>query len=194
MREHRCLEDFPGEFHVRATGVARRTGACARDRPRDGALTGSVDLVVSEDDPSRPDVTDLLERHLAFAHEVTPEGHVHALDVQRLLDPSVTFFSARRNGILLVVGALRELDATHGEIKSMHTAPEARRQGVGRAIVDHLLDVARARDYDRVSLETGTMDAFTPARDLYTATGFTKCAPFGDYTDNPYSVCMTLRL
>jgi putative acetyltransferase len=153
-----------------------------------------VGVVITEDDPLRPDVTALLERHLAFAHEVTPAGHVHALGVERLLDPSVTFFSARRDGVLLGVGALRELDPSHGEVKSMHTAPAARRQGVGRAIVEHLLAVARDRGYERVSLETGTMDAFTPARELYAAMGFTRCAPFGEYTDNPHSVCMTAEV
>jgi putative acetyltransferase len=151
-------------------------------------------VVIEEDDPLRPDVTALLERHLAFAHEVTPEGHVHALDVHRLLDPSVSFFSARRDGELFGVGALRELDPTHGEMKSMHTAPGARRQGVGRAMVEHLLSVARARGYHRVSLETGTIDAFAPARALYTSMGFARCEPFGDYADNPHSVCMTLAL
>ena len=150
--------------------------------------------MIAQDDPRRPDVTALLERHLAFAHEVTPEGHVHALDVERLVDPSITFFSARRDGGLLGVGALHELDPTHGEIKSMHTDGDARRQGVGRAMVEHLLDVARARGYERVSLETGTGTAFAPAHGLYAAIGFTRGAPFGDYTDNPHSVCMTLQL
>jgi putative acetyltransferase len=92
------------------------------------------------------------------------------------------------------VGALRELDPVRGEVKSMHTAPAARRRGVGRAIVVHLLSVARVRGYERVSLETGTMDAFAPARDLYVAMGFERCAPFGDYTDNPHSICMSLTL
>jgi len=153
-----------------------------------------VDVVIAEDDPRRPDVTALLERHLAFAHDVTPEGHVHALDVERLVDPSVTFFSARRDDELLGVGALRELDPVHGEVKSMHTTPAARRQGVGRAMVEHLLEVARARAYERVSLETGTYEAFAPARALYAAIGFVPCPPFGDYTSNPHSVCMTLAL
>ena len=139
-------------------------------------------------------MTALLERHLAFAHEVTPEGHVHALDVDRLVDPSVTFFSARRDGELLGVGALRELDALHGEVKSMHTTPAARRHGVGRAMVEHLVDVARDRGYARVSLETGTMEAFAPARELYVAVGFVPCPPFGEYTANPHSVCMTRAL
>jgi putative acetyltransferase len=154
----------------------------------------AVDIVIAEDDPLRPDVTALLERHLSFAHGVTPEGHVHALDVQRLRDPAVTFFSARRDGELLGVGALQALDESHGEVKSMHTTPAARRQGVGRAMVEHLLAVARDRGYERVSLETGTMDAFAPARELYAALGFARCAPFGEYTDNPHSVCMTIGI
>ena len=153
-----------------------------------------MELVIAQDDPLRPDVTALLERHLAFAHEVTPEGHVHALDVHRLLDPSVTFFSARRGSELVGVGALRELDPCHGEVKSMHTAPSARRHGVGRAVVEHLLQVARERGYERVSLETGTMDAFAPARELYAAIGFVPCPPFGEYTANPHSVCMAFAL
>ena len=150
--------------------------------------------MIAEDDPLRPDVTALLARHLAFAHEVTPEGHVHALDVNGLLDPTVTFVSARDEGALLGVGALKEIDPAHAELKSMHTTPAARRQGIGRAMVEHLLDVARARGYERVSLETGTMAAFAPARELYAAVGFVPCPPFGDYTTNPHSVCMTVAL
>ena len=153
-----------------------------------------MDTVITEGDPRSPDVRALLERHLAFAHDVTPEGHVHALDVERLVDPSITFFAARQDGTLLGVGALRELDAAHGEIKSMHTVDAARGQGVGRAMVDHLVALARRRGYERVSLETGTYDAFAPARALYAATGFVVCPPFGDYTANPHSVCMTLAL
>lgn len=153
-----------------------------------------MELAIAVDDPRAADVRALLERHLAFAHDVTPDDHVHALDVDRLVDPSVTFFSARRGGVVLGVGALRELDAGHAEIKSMHTAIEARGQGVGRAMVDHLLRVAAARGYERVSLETGTMDAFAAARALYAGAGFTPCDPFAEYTANPYSTCMTLEL
>jgi putative acetyltransferase len=134
----------------------------------------------------------LLEAHLAFAREMTPAEHVHALDVEGLLEPAVTFFSARRDGVLLGVGALKRLDGSHAEIKSMHTAAAARRQGVGRAMVDHLLSVAADRGYERVSLETGTMDAFAPARLLYEQAGFRPCDPYGEYTTNPYSVCMTI--
>jgi putative acetyltransferase len=153
-----------------------------------------MDLVIAVDDPQAGDVRALLDRHLAFAREVTPPGHVHALDHDGLVDPAVTFFGARRGGVLLGVGALKRLDDTHGELKSMHTAEEARGQGVGRAMVDHLLAVAAGRGYRRASLETGTMPAFAPARALYAAVGFVPCPPFGDYTVNPHSTCMTLQL
>jgi putative acetyltransferase len=92
------------------------------------------------------------------------------------------------------VGALRQLDDTHVELKSMHTAEAARRRGVARSIVEHLLAVARERGYRRMSLETGTMDAFAPSRALYARMGFIPCEPFGSHTQNAYSVCMTLPL
>ena len=153
-----------------------------------------MDFVIALDDPRLVDVRTLLEAHLAFAREVTPPGHVHALDIDGLLDPAVTFFSARRDGLLLGIGALKRLDESHAELKSMHTAEAARRQGVGRAMVNHLLAVAVHRSYQRVSLETGTTDAFAPARSLYTTVGFRPCGPFAQYTANPNSACMTIEL
>ena len=153
-----------------------------------------MDLVIAVDDPRVGDVRALLKTHLAFAREVTPPGHVHALDIDGLVDPAVTFFSARGDGVLVGIGALKRLDGSHAELKSMHTAQAARGQGVGRAMVDHLLAVAAARGFQRVSLETGTMEAFAPARSLYTTVGFTPCGPFGEYTANPNSACMTIDL
>ena len=149
---------------------------------------------ISSDDPRLDDVRKLLERHLAFANEHSPPEDVHALDVDGLLDPAVAFFSFRRNGELLAVGALKRLDRHHAELKSMHTAEEARGQGVGRAMVDHLLGVAHDRGFQRVSVETGTMRAFTAARALYTSTGFVPCRPFGEYVESANSICMTLFL
>lgn len=146
-------------------------------------------------DPLAPDARALLERHLAFARETTPPEHVHALSLDGVLDPAVSLFGARRpGGPLLGVGALRHLDDDHGEVKAMHTLTQARGEGVGRAVVLHLLAVARQRGYATVSLETGTGDPFAPARRLYTSVGFTRSPPFGEYTDNPYSVCMSLVL
>jgi putative acetyltransferase len=152
------------------------------------------DFVMAPDDPRAEDVRALLERHLAFSREVSPTEHVHALDVEALLDRAVTFFSARRDGVLLGVGALRRLNESHAELKSMHTSEAARRQGVGSAMVAHLLAFAAKSSYRQVSLETGTMDAFSPARSLYMRVGFVKCEPFGEYTTNPYSTCMTIYL
>jgi putative acetyltransferase len=137
----------------------------------------------------------LLQRHLDFANEHSPPEDVHALDVTGLLIPAITFVSVRDpNGDVLGVGAMRELDPLHGELKSMHTAAEARGQGIARAILMHLLDLATSRGYERVSLETGSMDAFAPARALYASVGFEVCPPFGDYWDSPNSTCMTLDL
>jgi putative acetyltransferase len=153
-----------------------------------------LDLVIAVDDPRADDVRALLETHLAFAREVTPPGHVHALGVDELADPDVTFFSVRFAGDLLAIGALRRLDGTHAELKSMHVTTRVRSRGIGRALVEHLVTVAAQQGYRRVSLETGTMDAFAPARALYAAQGFVPCAPFAGYTDNPHSTCMTLEL
>jgi putative acetyltransferase len=149
------------------------------------------EFVIAVDDPERDDVRALLEQHLAFARSVTPPEHVYALDLDGLLDPSVTFFSVRAGGELLGVGALKQLDPDHAELKSMHTATAARRRGVGRAMVEHLLGVAAERGVRRVSLETGTMEAFAPARSLYADAGFAPCGPFGDYDESPTSAFMT---
>jgi putative acetyltransferase len=146
------------------------------------------------DDPRASDVRELLERHLAFASSHSPPEDVHALAVDGLVDPAVTFFSFRLNGELLGVGALKQLDGHHAELKSMHTAEPARGRGIGRAMVDHLIGIARGRGIQRVSLETGSMPAFAPARSLYANAGFTVCGPFGDYRPSRNSTFMTLSL
>jgi putative acetyltransferase len=153
-----------------------------------------TDGVISEDDPRAEDVLALLQGHLAFAHAHTPPEDVHALDVDGLCHPSVSFFSYRRHGELLGVGALKELDGGHAELKSMHTVERARGTGIGRAMVDHIIGVARRRGFRRVSLETGAMDAFAPARALYAGAGFRTCGVFGDYSPDRSSVFMTLSL
>jgi serine hydrolase len=156
------------------------------------ALASGVHIGLS--DPRTPDVTDLLRRHLQLMHAVTPAGHVHALNLEPLTASDVDFFTARSGGTLLGMGALRYLDSGHAEIKSMHTTQDARGRGIGRAMLTHLLAVAAARGCRRISLETGTMPAFEPARALYLAAGFVPCPPFGEYSDNPHSVCMTRPL
>jgi putative acetyltransferase len=149
---------------------------------------------ISIDDPRADDVRTLLEAHLAFANLHSPPEDVHALDVDGLLAPAVTFFAFRLRGELLGVGALKRLDARHAELKSMHTAQAARGRGVGRAMVDHLIAVARDRGFRQVSLETGAQPAFGPARSLYAGAGFKPCGPFGDYRPSRNSTFMTLLL
>lgn len=150
--------------------------------------------IVVEDDPRKTDIVALLESHLEFARAVTPPEDVHALDLDGLVDSRVSFFSLRERGRLLGIGAIKELDPTHMELKSIHTAQDARGKGVGRAIVDHLLTVARQRGAARVSLETGSMDAFAPSRALYDGAGFVECEPFGDYSPSRASTFMTIEL
>ena len=129
-----------------------------------------------------------------FAHEHTPPQDVHALDTGGLLDPSVAFFSYRAAGQLLAVGALKQLDRRHAELKSMHTAQAARGRGIGRTMLTHLIGVARDRGFRRVSLKTGSQAAFAPARSLYASAGFTPCGPFGGYRLSRHSTFMTLLL
>ena len=139
--------------------------------------------MISVDDPRRPEILALLERHLGFCLSETPPEHSFALDADGLLDPKVTFVSFRDGATVLGVAAIKELDGGHAEIKSMHTAAEARGRGVGRALLSHLLDTARARGYRRVSLETGTTPGFAAARALYESAGFAPTGPFGDYPE-----------
>ena len=149
---------------------------------------------IALDDPRAPDVRRLLKAHLAFARGQTPPEDAYAMDVDELLDGSVTFFSLREDGVLLAVGALKRLDAEHAEVKSMHTLPAARGRGIGRRMLEHLISVARDAGYRRLSLETGSMAAFAPARALYERAGFAPCEPFGEYRLSPNSTYMTLRL
>jgi putative acetyltransferase len=153
---------------------------------------GPIDIALT--DPGDPDVVALLEGHLAFAAEHSPPEDVHALDLDGLRHPGITFFAARRGGVLLGVGALKELGAGHGELKSMHTLAASRGSGVGAAVLRRLLDEARARGLSRVSLETGSMAAFAPARRMYARAGFVPCEPFGDYSPSRNSTFMTLAL
>ena len=155
---------------------------------------GLDNVVIAPDDPRGGDVRALLGRHLSFARKVTPASHVHALDIDGLLDPAVAFFSAREHGELLGIGALKRLTGTHAELKSMHTGEAARGRGIGQAMVHYLLDVATGWACRRVSLETGTSEAFAPARRLYRKAGFVPYEPFAGYSVNPLSTCMTIEL
>jgi putative acetyltransferase len=150
-------------------------------------------LDIRVDDPRRHDVLVLLQEHLSDMFATSPAESVHALDPDALAGPAITFLSARRNSALLGIGALKQLSPTLAEIKSMRTTAAARGTGVAGAIVRQLLRTAAGKGISRVSLETGTQDYFAAARRLYTGLGFTPCGPFGDYTDDPHSVFLTIE-
>lgn len=138
-----------------------------------------------------PEVVALLQEHLQSMAQLSPPESIHALDLDGLRQPQVTFWSAWQDEELMGCGALKQLDAAHGEIKSMRTASRHRRKGVAAAMLEHILAEAGRRQYHRLSLETGSMQGFDAARQLYARFGFGFCGPFADYTDDPNSVFMT---
>ena len=146
------------------------------------------------DDLTWPEIAELLKEHLASMFLHTPPESVHALPIEGLRSPDITFWSVWENGELLGCGALKELHPHHGEIKSMRTASAHLRKGVARAVVRHIIAEAKRRGYRRLSLETGSMAAFEPARQLYAACGFSYCGPFANYVNDPNSVFMTMEL
>jgi putative acetyltransferase len=153
-----------------------------------------IAMDIRRDDLSGPEIRELLEEHLRSMRSISPPESVHALDVEGLRRPEITFWTVWSADQLLGCGALKELDALHGEVKSMRTALRARRSGVARAVLEHIIGVARIRQYARLSLETGSQDAFEPARRLYESFGFRHCLPFDGYVEDPNSVFMTLAL
>lgn len=128
----------------------------------------------------------------------SPPESVHALDLDQLRQPDIRFWSAwtssDADAELMGCIALRELTPTHGEIKSMRTHTDFLRRGVAAGLLTHLITEATTSGYQRLSLETGSIAAFVPARRLYERFGFVECPPFGDYTEDPYSLCMTRPL
>ena len=149
---------------------------------------------IEVDDLSRPQVHDLLKEHLANMYELSPPESVHALDLAKLRTPDITFWTVWDGEELVGCGALKELSPRHGEIKSMRTPSRLRRRGAGRAVLAHIIETAKRRGYEALSLETGSHGAFIPAQELYRSFGFDYCGPFADYRDDPNSVFMTLQL
>lgn len=149
---------------------------------------------IAKDDLSDPRVALLLQEHLAGMARHSPAESIHALDQQALQADTITFWTAWDNEDLLGCGALQELEAAHGEIKSMRTAAAHLRRGVASALLQHIIDEARARTYTRLSLETGSGEAFVPAARLYRKFGFKYCGPFGSYGPDPFSRFMSLEL
>lgn len=146
------------------------------------------------DDLRGPEILAMLEEHLQDMRRISPPESVHALDLDALRRPEITFWTAWMGGELVGCGALKTHDAGHGEIKSMRVSGTRRRTGAGRAMLRHIVDEALRRGLTRLSLETGSQPEFAPARQLYTSTGFVECSPFADYAPDPNSVFMTRLL
>ncbi|MFO0557662.1 MAG: GNAT family N-acetyltransferase [Polyangiales bacterium] len=162
-------------------------------RANDAGLRSST-LRIDDGGLDDPRVIALLAKHHAINHEVTPPESVHVFDLERLRAPDISFWSAWDGEQLVGVGALKRLDDAHGEVKSMHTVAEARRGGVGSALLAHIIASARAMGMRRLSLETGSFEFFRPAVALYAKFGFRECEPFGEYAPDPNSTFMTLDL
>lgn len=146
------------------------------------------------DDLTGPEIRGLIAEHLRGMFENSPPESVHALDLTGLQKPEITFWSVWTQGELMGCGALKELDGNNGEIKSMRTASAHLRKGVARHMLAHIIAEAKSRGYRRLSLETGSMASFEPARKLYERFGFQACGPFADYGEDPNSAFMTLTL
>jgi putative acetyltransferase len=151
-------------------------------------------IQIRVDDLRGAAIIDLLQLHLRSVALHSPPESIHALDLAALRKPDITFWSAWRDDDLLGCGALKALDPGHGEIKSMRTVPRHLRKGVAAVLLGHIIDEATRRRYGRLSLETGSMAAFAPARALYVDFGFVACGPFADYVEDPYSVFMSKGL
>ena len=151
-------------------------------------------MEIRRDDLRGPEIAALLREHLRALALLSPPESMHALDLDKLRRPDITFWSVWEGSELMGCGALKELDPGHGEIKSMRTAAAHLRKGVAAALVRHMLDEALSRSYRRLSLETGSMAAFAPAHNLYSRFGFRRCGPFAGYVEDPNSVFMTKEL
>ncbi len=151
-------------------------------------------MEIKVDDLTGPEVAELLGEHLRSMALHSPPESIHALNLEGLQKPEITFWSAWEQGELVGCGALKELDGQHGEVKSMRTSSSHLRKGVAKRLLLHIIEEAKRRGYRQLSLETGSMDAFDPAKKLYASFGFTYCKPFSDYMEDPYSVFMTKAL
>jgi putative acetyltransferase len=151
-------------------------------------------LRIVVDDLAGDAIARFLEAHIRDMRSVSPPESKHALDLEGLRRPNITFWSIMDGEAIVGCGALKEIDAQHGELKSMRTAASHRGQGIGALMLQHIIDEGRRRSYRRLFLETGAMPFFAPARRLYARFGFVSCAPFADYKEDPNSVFMTLAL
>lgn len=170
--------------------------ACApvygSDEPLQGQSTTMIDI--RPESPLGPDLGLLMARHRAEMHAETPPESIHMLDASELAAPGIRFYVMRQDGQPVGMGALKRIDATHAEIKSMHVLAELRGRGLSRRMLEHLVAEARAAGMRRLSLETGVQPGFAAARALYARAGFVECGPFGGYSEDPNSLFMTLPL
>lgn len=151
-------------------------------------------MKIKLDDLAGKEIAELLAKHLSEMRAVSPPESTHALDLNELRKPEISFWTVWSENSLAGCGAMKELDASHAEIKSMHTALEYRNQGVAKMMLRHIIEEAKSRNYRKLSLETGSMAFFEPARQLYLKFGFVYCAPFASYKEDPNSVFMTKEL
>ena len=151
-------------------------------------------MIIKPDNLTSPQIHQLLQQHLQSMALHSPPESIHALDIDALRQPGITFWTAWDTDELLGCGALKELDAQHAEIKSMRTASAHLRKGVANALLAQIMGEAKRRGYQRLSLETGSAAAFEPAHRLYAASGFALCGPFAGYTSDPYSVFMSREI
>ena len=149
---------------------------------------------IREDNLDGPEIAEMLREHIRNAHEHSPGQSAHTMDLHELGSPEITFWTVWQEQELLGCGALKELDSKHGEIKSIRTEDAHRGKGVASSMLKHIIKEAERRSYNRLSLETGSMDAFAPARALYERFGFEYREPFADYKEDPYSTFMSLIL
>lgn len=154
--------------------------------------TSELDIRI--DNLRGPEIAALLTEHLRSLAEVTPVQSRHALNLDELRRPKITFWSVWQGCEVIGCGALKELDASHGEVKSMRTAAAHVRKGIGALVLETIVTEAKRRGYRRLSLETGAMPYFKPAHRLYEKFGFRRCAPFADYREDPNSLFMTMEL
>lgn len=151
-------------------------------------------LLIGRESPRTADLSLLFDRHTAAMHEDTPPESIHMMDAGELDHPDIVFFVMRDGDRPIGMGAIKRIDADHGELKSMHILAEDRGRGLARRMLDHLLTQAQAAGLNRLSLETGVQPSFAPARALYARAGFVECPPFEGYWNDPNSCFMTLRL
>jgi putative acetyltransferase len=152
------------------------------------------ELKIAVDDLSGPQIRDFLAEHVLQMRCITPLESKHALDLDALRQPGITFWSVMDGDILVGCGAIKRLDASHAEVKSMRSAPARQRSGIASLMLDHIITEASRMGFARLSLETGSTEFFRPARNLYRKFGFEYCGPFADYQPDPNSVFMTRTL